>query len=728
MGLGGVGYVFLSVTLSCQTILLTWATSSSKSQLAIEFAHQVAERSADKWVFWVHAGTRTRVEQGFRSIAEAVKLPGRNQSNADISSLVSGWLSNERNGRWVMILDSADDIDVFYGEAANTADGRPLASYLPQSGHGSILVTTRNRNLASRLVGDHRDIISVGPMTERNALLLVEKRLGRPLFDEEVTVAADLVRALDLIPLPISQAAAYIQARAPRSSLKKYLAEFRESESNRARLLGHDAGDLRREGSASNSIRTTWEISFNYIRSKRPSAADLLSLMSFFDPQGIPESLLKPNKQTRKATCSTRTQEENKLPTLRVCRDGVMGGSKFPSPLLKKKRWWRVLSDLARLKQGPRSHTTRASGREETETEYADAERSESGNPDSGHPGSEHRDSEYSGSESSDYETDDRFEDDVEMLRDYCLVTVNEGGYVFDMHGLVQLSTRKWLETCGVQEAFRKRYIKRLVAAFPDPNNYKHWSACQKLFTHVVAAIDLRPAEGRIQETWADLMLQGGGYAFWQGSYDVAERMVRQAKRVYEERFGPEHEATLESILVLGLVFSNKRLDERAEELLIQVMETRKSVLGADHPDTLLSMGYLATMFRKQGRLQEAEKLWVKAMEAMRTNLGADHPHTLRSLQQLASINWDQVQFEETEKLGVLVVEARKINLGADHPDTLTSTHSLASFWKAQGRDADAWALMKSCAETKRRVLGPKHPSTLFSLETLDEWSNDESR
>ena len=37
----------------------------------------------------------------------------------------------------------------------------------------------------------------------------------------------------------------------------------------------------------------TWQISFDYIRATRPSAADLLSLMSMYNYQGIPEYLLR---------------------------------------------------------------------------------------------------------------------------------------------------------------------------------------------------------------------------------------------------------------------------------------------------------------------------------------------------------------------------------------------------------------------------------------------------
>lgn len=197
-----------------------WLTRSRKPQLAIEFAHRIAQEAADIWVFWVHAGTRARVEEGFKTIADAVKLAGRSQPKANIPQLVYGWLSNEGNGRWVVVLDGADDRDVFYG-ASSDREGQPLANYLPQSRNGSIVVTTRDKDLAFRLTGSHRNIIEVGPMTQADALTLLRNKSGS--FSEADTAAA-LVDALDRVPLAISQAAAYIQGRAPRSSVEGYLA------------------------------------------------------------------------------------------------------------------------------------------------------------------------------------------------------------------------------------------------------------------------------------------------------------------------------------------------------------------------------------------------------------------------------------------------------------------------------------------------------------------------
>lgn len=260
-----------------------------KSQLAIEHAYRVRQNKA--WEFWVYAETRARVEESFRAIADAVKIPGRNQPEADILQLVYQWLQNERNDQWLMVLDSADNVDVFYStdegaeQTTDKAKKRALWTYLPQSTNGSILVTTRDKSLAFQLTGSYKNIIEVGPMDPDHALALLKKKLGN---QSDINAATELVRGLEYMPLAISQAAAYIKRREPRCSTTKYLEEFRRSDQTKTSLLNYSAADLRRDRSASNSIITTWQISFDHIRLKRQSAAELLSLMSFFDRQGIP--------------------------------------------------------------------------------------------------------------------------------------------------------------------------------------------------------------------------------------------------------------------------------------------------------------------------------------------------------------------------------------------------------------------------------------------------------
>ncbi|KAF2174576.1 hypothetical protein K469DRAFT_614067, partial [Zopfia rhizophila CBS 207.26] len=132
-------------------------------------------------------GNPTRFEQGYRSIADKIPIPGREDPNADILQLVYAWLSDRRNGQWLMILDNADDDGVFFADDEDTAGTRqvsdlatyrrPLESLLPQTPNGSILVTSRNRIAAMNLVGQHGSIVQVGPMDEEDALALLKTRV-----------------------------------------------------------------------------------------------------------------------------------------------------------------------------------------------------------------------------------------------------------------------------------------------------------------------------------------------------------------------------------------------------------------------------------------------------------------------------------------------------------------------------------------------------------------------
>ncbi|KAJ2897764.1 domain-containing histone demethylation 3D [Zalerion maritima] len=142
-----------------------------KSQLAIRYAHQVRQHSPNTWVFWVHASTRGRFEEAYESIADRLELPRRNDPKTNIFRLVSEWLRIEENGRWIMILDNADDANVFF-----SATSEKLATFLPQTCNGSIIVTSRSMNVAERLVGGRSNIHEVPAMkTEEACQLLREK-------------------------------------------------------------------------------------------------------------------------------------------------------------------------------------------------------------------------------------------------------------------------------------------------------------------------------------------------------------------------------------------------------------------------------------------------------------------------------------------------------------------------------------------------------------------------
>ncbi|KAK7937545.1 tpr domain protein [Apiospora aurea] len=375
-----------------------------KSQIAIEYTYRVRDRSPETWVFWIHASSAARYEQSFRDIADHLKLPGRRSPQTNIFQLLYVWLRGEKSGKWVLILDNVDEAGFLLHNPASNGDGQqhrsdgrsqPLVSYLPTCQHGSILITTRSRDVASKLA-ESRNTITVDPMNQAEAITLAKEKLGKPDRQGDIEAIESLVYTLEYMPLAIVQATAYISQRAPRCSVRQYLEKFTQSDRKRASLLDYEAGQLRRDGEAKNSIIITRQISFDHIRQTRPSAANLLSLMSFCDRQGIPESLLRASDEKEGTT--NRPAQYRRSP---------------------------ALDDLGN----------------DQESSDEDVE--------------------------SDSSIDDEFETDVSSLRDYSFISAVEDGKTFEMHSLVQLATKRWLEAEGQQEKWKSEFIHRLDVQLP---------------------------------------------------------------------------------------------------------------------------------------------------------------------------------------------------------------------------------------------------------------------
>ncbi|OQD95467.1 hypothetical protein PENSOL_c020G11418 [Penicillium solitum] len=281
-------------------IVLVGLGGVGKTRLAVEYCHQVRQKSPHTWVFWVHASNAARCEESLRNIAERTKIPGRRNRNANIFQLFGNWLQDGKIGEWILVLDNLDDDELLRKPLATSTDDnanaqnhnltQPPLKYLLKSSKGSIITTSRNKGVALEIAGYMKHLIDVQPMIIDEALVLIQKKLDSGIERADLV---QLVEELEFMPLAIVQAASYITHRSPRCSVSQYLEKLRHSDCQAIKLLHHEGYHTHRDWEAKNSILLTWQISFDHIRRTRQSAADLLSLMSFFDRQGIPEDLLR---------------------------------------------------------------------------------------------------------------------------------------------------------------------------------------------------------------------------------------------------------------------------------------------------------------------------------------------------------------------------------------------------------------------------------------------------
>jgi tetratricopeptide (TPR) repeat protein len=620
-------------------------------------------------VFWIHASNAARLEQGYQQIAAVAEIPGREDPKTNILQLVYLWLCDPGNGRWLMVLDNADDDSIFF--SGNEINERGLlVSFLPQAAHGSILITSRNGLAARNLVGSDGHVITVQPMTEAESLTLLRARIPVPQAGESGEDEKALVQALEYIPLAITQAGSYIANRSSRVAVSRYLQLFRESESNQTHLLQHeDAKDLRRDPSIRYAVITTWQLSFEQIRQEQPAATDLLALMSMFDRQGIPEGLVRAD--------GDGLQFEDAVAPLisySLIRVELETGSFDMHRLvqLSVRTWLAIHLELAQWQEKSRAIMAEMFPDGEYES-WNECQRLLPHAKEVTKPICD---------------TDDEDRLNAATLLSHCgwfLVLQGAYGEAEAMH---RRALKTWEKVLGREHPDALNSVSNLGLALSSQGKYEEAEAMHRRALEGYEEV----FGGEHPHTLASVN-NLGSVLDSQGKYEEAEAMHRRALEARQKVLGHEHPDTLTSVSNLGSVLSRQGEYEEAEAMHRRALETREKVLGREHPRTLSSLNKLASVFARQGKYEEAEAMHRRALEAREKVLGHEHPDTLTSVSNLGLVLDEQGKHEETEAMHRRALETGEKVLGREHPDTLTSVNNLGLVLDSQGKYEEAEAM-----------------------------------
>ncbi|GIJ92163.1 hypothetical protein Asppvi_011139 [Aspergillus pseudoviridinutans] len=273
-------------------VAVTGLGGVGKTQVALELAYRIRDQDKERSIFWVACTSYEVFEQTYLNMAQALGL--HTAKPAEVKGQVARYLSSEHAGKWLLIFDSADDVDMWLSD---DGAGPTLEDFLPQSELGHILFTTRNRQLAVELTSSN--IIPIPDVDKHTALKILERSLvDKGLLQDHPTAVAILDK-LAFLPLAITQASAYINKNG--LSLSTYSALLHEHEPEVVELLSEDFNDEGRYKDLQNPVITTWLISFKQIQLQNQLAADLLSFMACINPRNIPQSLL-PMPASRKGS------------------------------------------------------------------------------------------------------------------------------------------------------------------------------------------------------------------------------------------------------------------------------------------------------------------------------------------------------------------------------------------------------------------------------------------
>ncbi|KAI0476806.1 hypothetical protein F4859DRAFT_514138 [Xylaria cf. heliscus] len=723
-----------------------------KTQVTLAYVFWLHNTSPDVSIFWVHASSINRFRQAYAEIAEECQVPGYDDPKVDVLSLLKKWLEQKNRGRWLMVIDNADDAQFFCrsAEFSGAEDEKYLGRYIPECAHGDVLITTRNKQVGLQLTkGVGKSLLEIGKMDDVECCQLLHASLDNNLIATEEL--STLASRLEHLPLALAQAAAFIQENT--ITVTRYLQLLDRGNQSFVGLLSEEFATMGRDSDTPHAVAGTWILSFERIEQQDPLASDLLLLMSLFDRQAIPMEFLSDFFETHHSNLQT---EDN-------CLDKALGLLKAHSLIAEEKGDSFNMHRLVQLVT-QKWLTTKEKMRQFSEKAiltvshcypYGKFETREKCTAYLPHVqavlnlhGTRSRDENLArgvilSCAASLFDIQGQFDlaekfqtQTVDIRRE--VLGPNDPDTLTNMSNLAAIyrNQRRWDEAESLEVQVLKIRKTILGPDHPDTltsmNNLatiyqdqKRWDEAESLIMQVLKISKTIP--GLNYPNILTSMSNLAATYLEQKRWDEAESLGVQVLKIRKTILGPDHPDTLTSMSNLATIYQDQERWDEAESLGVQVLKIRKTILGLDHPKTLISMSNLAAIYQDQKRWDEAESLGVQILKIRKTILGPDHPKTLISMSNLAAMYQDQERWDKAESLGVQVLKIRKTILGPDHPKTLTSMNILACTWKTQGRTDNAIQLMENCVEAQLQVLGQDHPNTADSLRSLNKWREEQA-
>lgn len=646
--------------------------------------------------------------------------------------LFSDWLDS--NDNWIIILDNADDKGVFFGPRPMAISAKeqgggvamPLVTYLPQATHGGrILITSRNRDAAFRLTDRMENFIDVPEMSEDESIHLLSSRLPNDTSDR--AEKSCLVELLGYLPLTITQAASHISVRRSRMSVRRYSNHIRENNI----LLLENMGDLRRDPTVPSSVLLTWQMSFDQIKQENSSAAELLSLMSVLDRQGIPQSLLQmadegevkfdkrlaPLVEFSLITSVESGQDFQMHRLIQTAvrewleRDEQLGlwqqnvvrtlADRLPPADFEERRAWDHLLPHIQLAldysfQDPDVRLLQATISHDSGEHLICCQR-------------------YALAKiRCQYALDIRQEilGEEDVYTAEALYTIGilrsliPAYYPFSSEKSEQmmrkaLQIHERVEGNDSAQTWMTRQV--LATTLLASNDNDKIEEARKLYIGVIEAMRvLKPGDFDRR-----LVSKNGLAVAYAKQHNLcqAESIFREILHYNLDTLGKEDERTMTVMHNLAVPLNQTGNYEESKKLGRRVLSMQTKVLGEDHPETYEAMGRFSGILAHQGKFHEAEILCRLALDSCKTRFGNDEHAATRLIKCLIALLEDQHRYDEAEGLRRQQIDTFTQHLGIEDSLVIAWKSDLANVLYDHGQHEKAWATLREVVWAQPRSI-----------------------
>jgi tetratricopeptide (TPR) repeat protein len=675
-----------------------------KTRLAVEYAWESLLEGRFTAVFFIRADTPEVFNTHLAQLAapNLLNLPQWNESAQDtIFNAVLEAL--KRRSDWLLVIDNVDTRDAVV----------ELCNYLPRLAHGHVLLTSRLSTWPDGVAN-----LCVDKLDDDSAsAYLMEKTEGkRALSTDDVTLAHQLSRALDGLPIALEQAGAYISQR--RIGFADYLADFHKS---RKSILSWHRQDLMNYPVP---VMAAWETTEHRLSM---GASSILRLAAFLSPEPIPTSLFESQpqkitiaaqmlaKDNSKAFSNSSMEEMNDIRGfLAELNDWSM--IKLSGEFFTEHR---ILQETTRLripKKQLHDWTTLAL---QLVNDYLPSQ----------------------------YPSNDVRSWGIWMEIESHVSAISTHGNKMNINE----PTTRLMNELGLYLCSRARYkeaeplMRRALAideASFGPEHTKVAINLNNLATLLKVTNRLKEAEPLMRRALAideasfgpehpDVAIRLNNLAQLLKATNrlkEAEPLMRRALAIDEASYGPEHpDVAIDLNNLATLLQATNRLKE-AEPLMRCALAIDEASFGPEHPEVAIRLNNLAMLLKDTNRLQEAEPLMRRALDIDEASYGAEHPSVARDLNNLALLLKDTNRLQEAEPLMRRALAIDEASYGSEHPDVARDLNNLALLLQDTNRLNEAEPLMRRALAIDEASYGAEHPSVARDLNNLATLLMDTNR
>lgn len=670
---------------------------TGKTQLAVKLAYWFLERDPEFSVIWIHAASVETCAEGLRALAEKCGIDHPQTKSISLAELlrsVRKWFGRAPVHKWLLVFDSADDVDALIAPSADRAlsledddaQSMPIIDCVPTEGF--VVFTTKSRAAAAKFSDGKMLEVGRFALEEATQMLRVcvdaDLLVGKSVQSQQRSVipnfgkippkdkisqgvrqygtdrTSEMAEKLDCLPLALSQAAAFMNKN--RLSIADYLERISTSSDEMLAELMIRPQPLEAQVGVPKSIYDTWRLSYETIRTHNRLAADVLALMSFLEQNAIMLGLLKA------AFC---TGSDVKLvDALGDLRDyGLIHlGSEVDT------------FTMHRLVQVT---TKKWLGESKLDVQWARAAL---------------------------MTIADRFPNaDNTTSWPECAAWLPHANKILQCSLFTTSAHQEGLATLHLKVGNYYFQTGRWAEARASTE-----LACD-IRTDILGPLEPPTLEAKDQFILVTRQL---------GLFNLAEATARNVKRCRKRKLGVKNELTLQSYTKLGLTLQDQGQFSDALRYQEKAMKGFQNLHGATdplHPDILFSKYRLGAAYDLVGNYSKSEGLLCEALEALYQQGQGETRDASLVLYRLAYLQRSLGNYRKSEECAVASMELRRRVLGADHPDTTKAYFSSGWSMHCQGRYKESADVFTAVIEVCKKKVGEDHAYTYIASYFLAE-------